>query len=48
MDEKHISSIILDEDPTISTLVPILFPRRFNEDHELIHLHKVPGPVSMY
>lgn len=38
--------MILDEDPTVSILVPILLPYIFNKDHEIIHRYKIPGPAS--
>lgn len=46
IDEEHVSSMILDEDPTMSILVPILLLYIFNEDHEMIHRYKVPDPAS--
>ena len=46
IDEEHVSSMILDEDPAMSILVPILLPHVFIEDGEMIHQQKVPGRAS--
>ena len=46
IDEKHIGSVILDEDPSMPVLMPILRPHMLDDNDEVVHRHKVPGSSS--
>ena len=46
IDEKHIGSVILDEDPSVPVLMPVLRPYVLDDNDKVVHGHKVPGSSS--
>ena len=46
IDEKYVGSVILDEDPPMSVLMPILHPYMFDDDNEVVHCYEVPSSPS--
>ena len=46
IDEKYVGSVILDEDPSMSVLMPILYLYVFDYDNKVVHCHEVPSSPS--
>ena len=43
IDEKHVDSVILDEDPSMPVLMSVLRSHVLDDNDEVVHRHKVPG-----